>query len=194
MSVKIRIGEVRFSYAHLFEPQAMDGAEPKYSVSLIIPKSNTKLVEEVKKALKAAYDEAVTTKWGGKAPKNFKNPLKDGDEMEDEHYEGAYILKCSSKHKPDVVIAQMVGGKKSFVNCTDPDKVYSGCYGWVSVALFGYDVSGSKGISAALNNVVKTKDGEPFSGRTSSAEEFKDLLDNCQLDGAVSADDDNDIF
>lgn len=35
---KVVTNEVRFSYTHLWEPQAINGSEPKYSVSLIIPK------------------------------------------------------------------------------------------------------------------------------------------------------------
>ena len=33
----------RWSYANVLEPKSINGGTPKYSVSLIIPKSNTKL-------------------------------------------------------------------------------------------------------------------------------------------------------
>ena len=39
----------RFSYANLWEAKAMDeNSKPKYSVSLIIPKSDTKTIEKIR--------------------------------------------------------------------------------------------------------------------------------------------------
>ena len=82
-TVKAVIGEVRFSYLHVFEPYAAkEGERRNYSAVLLIPKSNKALVEQVKKAIKEAYNVAVTEKWGGKTPKDgyWFNPLQDGDE------------------------------------------------------------------------------------------------------------------
>ena len=43
---KVVTGVCRFSYANLWEAKAMDeNSKPKYSVSLIIPKSDTKTIE-----------------------------------------------------------------------------------------------------------------------------------------------------
>lgn len=43
---KVITGKVRFSYANVWEPKAgQEGWEPRYSVSLIIPKSDTKTKE-----------------------------------------------------------------------------------------------------------------------------------------------------
>ena len=45
----------RWSYANVWTPKAMaEGAKPKYSVSLIIPKSDTVTVQKIKAAIKAA--------------------------------------------------------------------------------------------------------------------------------------------
>ena len=54
----VRIGEVRFSYAHVFEPRSTNGGDPKYSVSILIPKSNTGAVKLIEDAVKkiAALD------------------------------------------------------------------------------------------------------------------------------------------
>ena len=41
MSIKVITGKVRASFVHVFEPQSINGSEPKYSCSLIIPKSDT---------------------------------------------------------------------------------------------------------------------------------------------------------
>lgn len=47
----------RWSYANVWEPKSINGGTPKYSVSLIIPKSDTKTIEKIRAAIKAAYDE-----------------------------------------------------------------------------------------------------------------------------------------
>ena len=45
----ITINDVRFSYCNLFQPAARPGQEPKYSVTILVPKSNA--------AAKAAIDQ-----------------------------------------------------------------------------------------------------------------------------------------
>lgn len=47
----------RFSCLVVNEPKAINGGTPKYSVSLIIPKTDTVNIEKVKAAIQAAYDE-----------------------------------------------------------------------------------------------------------------------------------------
>ena len=49
--------DTRWSYANVWEPKSINGGTPKYSVSLIIPKSDTKTVEKIRAAIKAAYEE-----------------------------------------------------------------------------------------------------------------------------------------
>ena len=49
--------DTRWSYANVWEPKSINGGTPKYSVSLIIPKSDTKMVAKIKAAIEAAYQE-----------------------------------------------------------------------------------------------------------------------------------------
>lgn len=84
----------RWSYANVWEPKSINGGTPKYSVSLIIPKSDTKTVKKIRAAIKAAYDEGEgKLKGNGRtvpALEAIKVPLRDGD-MErpgDEVYKG----------------------------------------------------------------------------------------------------------
>ena len=58
--MKIVTGKVRFSYANVWEPQSVNGSEPKYSVSLIIPKNDKKTLEKVNNAIEAAEKEGVS--------------------------------------------------------------------------------------------------------------------------------------
>ena len=152
-ATKVILGPVRISYAHLFTPTAMDeNSEKKYSVSLIIPKSEKKMI----------------TKFAGVMPKKFKNEtLRDGDEdrPDDEVYANSYFINASCKTAP-----QVVGKDRKPV--MDESEVYSGCYCYVSVNFYPYNVNGNKGIAAGLNNVMKARDGEPLGGRESAENDF----------------------
>ena len=102
---RVVTGEVRLSYAHLFEPQSIQGSKPKYSVSLIIPKSDRETIGKIKRAIDAAI-EAGTAKFGGKRPNKaaLKLPLRDGDvERDDEAYKGCFFVNANSTLPPGVV-------------------------------------------------------------------------------------------
>jgi len=164
---KVVTGKVRFSYLHVWEAVAIDeGGEKKYSVSLIIPKSDTVTIGAVNKAIKAAV-EAGKAKWGGKVPAKLKLPLRDGDieRPEDESYAGCYFLNANCKTKPGLV-------DKDCNPILDQDELYSGCYGRASIAFYGFDTKGNKGIACGLNNLQKLRDGEPLGGRSTAESDF----------------------
>lgn len=177
---KVIIGEVRLSYVHAFTPEATaDGADKKYSVSVIIPKSNTKLVEQIKAAITAAYTAGIG-KFGGKLPAKgtWKVPLRDGDleRPDDEAYANSYFINCSSKNKPGIVKVNPTGNPK-FIAITDEQELYSGCYGHVSVNFFAFNNAGNKGVAAGLNNILKSRDGDFLGGRTSAESDFGGLTE-----------------
>ena len=104
MANKVITGKVRASFVHVFEPQSINGSEPKYSCSLIIPKSDTDTVGKIREAIEKAKQEGVP-KWGGKIPPNLKLPLRDGDidRPDDEAYANSYFINASSREQPGVV-------------------------------------------------------------------------------------------
>jgi len=106
---QITTGKVRFSYVHVFEkyvPKNNPGQKAKYSLSVIIRKSDKKTIDAIKAAIEAAKQD--TSKWGGKLPKNLKTPLRDGDaESDDPAYAGCYYINCTSERKPGVVDADL---------------------------------------------------------------------------------------
>lgn len=167
----IRIGKVRFSYVHVFEPND-DGF---YSMQLLIPKDNEDAVDLVKSAIKAAAEKGKSSKWDGKIPNNLKKPLRDGDEEHEgeETYEGMYFLNCKNKMKPKVV-ADDAG---MAVECGESE-FYSGVWGVVTLQFFPYSNNGNKGIGVSLGNVMKLEDGERLGGGSESTQDsFGDLLD-----------------
>ena len=189
VTTKVKIGEVRFSYVHIFTPEAVaEGSDKKYSVSLIIPKSNKKLVAEIKTAIDAAIEAGVAQKFGGKRPLNLRSPLRDGDleKADDDAYAGAYFINATSKTKPGVVKRVKINGQNKLVEVVDEQDIYSGCYGIVSINFFPYNNAGNKGIGAGLNNVLKTNDGDYLGGRSSAQTDFGgvnlDAFDNDEND------------
>ena len=173
MATKVITGKVRFSFAHLFEPQApQGGGEPKYSVTLLIPKSDTATLEKIKAAIAEARENFCKRNGANALPTKPNTTLHDGDGTRDSgdpygpECKGCYVITVSSKQKPVVV--------DNFRNpITDPGEVYSGCYGRAGINFYGYNTSGKKGVSAGLLSIQKLHDGEPF-GTTGSADDFDD--------------------
>lgn len=174
MSTKVVTGKVRLSFCQLFEPKAIDGGAPKYSVTLLIPKSDTATLGKINAAMKEAADKFRQKNGSAALPANPINPLHDGDGVKPSSGEpygpeckGCYVMavSCSESQKPVVVDA--------FGNAiTDPREVYSGCYGRASINFYGYN-NRKKGIGAGLLAIKKLHDGEPF-GTVGSADDFND--------------------
>lgn len=172
---KVTTGKVRLSYAHLFEPHAIEGNDPKYSVSIIIPKSDVETLKAIKEATEQAKKDGAS-KFGGKVPANIKTPLRDGDvdREGDEAYAGCYFLNANSKNKPGVVDINVQP-------VMDATEVYSGCYGRLTLNFYAYNANGNKGIAAGLGNVQKLADGEPLGGFTRAEDDF-DALESVEDD------------
>lgn len=167
VTTKVTTGKVRLSYAHIWEPKAIEqGATPKYSVAILIPKGDTQTLDAVKEAIEAAK-QAGASKWGGKIPPRLKLPLRDGDEERpgDEAYAGHYFINANSTTKPGIV-------DRNLHPILEKDEVYSGCYARVSINFYAFDTSGNKGIAAGLGNIQKWADGEPLAGGSTPEEDF----------------------
>jgi hypothetical protein len=172
----VRIGEVRFGYVNVFKPRSNDDGTEKYSVQLLIPKSDAIAKKMIDEAIEAAANSGVSSKWDGKRPAKLKLPLRDGDEKvsEDKTYEGMWFMNCSSNadNKPGVAVLE----NGQVVEALDGDDFYSGCYGCASINFNAYNTKGNKGVGAYLNNVIKTRDGERLAGGHTAEEDFADLV------------------
>ena len=149
----------------------MEGGKPKFSVSLIIPKSDTVTVGKIRAAIEEAYrDGQSKLKGNGKsvpALSSLRTPLRDGDidRPDDPAYANAYFVNANSTTAPGVVDANRN-------EILDKSEVYSGCYGRASISFYAFNANGNKGIACGLNNLQKIKDGEPLGGRASAESDF----------------------
>lgn len=165
---KVITGIVRLSYANVHEPKSINGGTPKYSVSLIIPKSDTKTIAAINAAVEAAIEEG-RGKFGGKIPNRsaLKLPLRDGDidRPDDEAYADSYFVNANSNTAPEIV-------DKALNPIMRRSEVYSGVYARVSVNFYAFNSNGNRGIACGLNNIQKIRDGEPLGGKSSAADDF----------------------
>lgn len=193
---KVIVTDVELGYVHALQAFKGESDEAKYSVVLLIPKTNTDLVRKIKIAIKAAHEAGQKEKWGGKGPDigSCKHPLRDGDKerADDEVFKGCYFITASAKTKPGVI--DLYGR-----DLTEPgreEEVYSGMKANVSVTFYPFSNSGNKGIACGLNNIQKIADGPRRGGRVSAAADFADYIkkpEEGQQESGNGGDDDWDI-
>ena len=170
------------SYLNVNEPKVpLGGGTPKYSVSLIIPKSDIVTVEKIRAAIKAAYEEGQGKLRGSgrsvPALESIKTPLRDGDKErpDDDAYKNSWFVNANSTTKPGVVDADRQP-------ILDSSELYSGIIGRASINFYAYNTNGNKGIACGLNNIQKLADGTPLGGHSRAEDDFADLDDEDEDD------------
>ena len=168
--------DTRWSYANVWEPASINGSNPKYSVSLIIPKSDTKTIEKIRAAIQAAYEEGQGKLKGNSksvpALTSIKTPLRDGDleRPDDEAYANSYFVNANSMTAPGIVDA-------ACQQILDHSEIYSGVYGRASITFYAFNTKTSRGIACGLQNVQKIRDGEPLGGHSRAEDDFATVED-----------------
>lgn len=161
----------RMSYLNAWEAKSINGGTPKFSVSLIIPKSDAKTVAKIEAAIQAAYEEGQSKlKGNGKsvpALSAIKTPLRDGDveRPDDPAYANAYFVNANSTTAPGIVDA----------DCNPiitRSEVYSGVYGRASINFYAFNTNGNRGIACGLNNLQILRAGEPLGSKASAESDF----------------------
>jgi len=174
---KVITGEVRLSYANVWEPKSINGGDPKYSVSLIIPKSDTATIAKINAAIKEAYREGeFKLKGNGKTVpplSSIRSPLRDGDAArpDDEAYANSFFINANSAAAPGIV-------DRDCAPILERSQVYSGVYARASINFYAYNANGNRGIACGLNNIQKLRDGEPLGGKSRAEDDFASELDD----------------
>ena len=161
---------IRLSYVNLFTPRSAnaDGSNPRYSATLLIPKTDTALKAQLDAAIEAARVAAAAK--GIQNAKTLKSPIHDGDGEKPNGGEygkeckGMWVINASSKSRPGVV-------SRSLQPIIDQSEIYSGVWANVDINFYGFSVPGNRGISCGLNNVQKIRDDTPLGGVAAKAED-----------------------
>ncbi len=161
----------RWSYANVWEAKSINGGVPKFSVSLIIPKTDTVTIEKIRKAIQAAYEEGQSKLKGTSKYmpdlEDLKLPLRDGDKERkgDPTYAGCMFINANSSTAPGIVDADRQP-------ILERSEVYSGVYGRASITLYAFNSNGNRGIACGLNNLQKIRDEEPLGSRSRAEDDF----------------------
>jgi hypothetical protein len=183
--------EVRFSYLNVFEPQPDPQGTLKYSVSMLIDKTDTEGIKELHNAINIAVQKGLDiNKYTQAQVKGLRFPIRDGDEEFEAgnrgpEYKGCFFVNASSKNKPGVVKAQ---ANSRPVPIFDPDDFFSGCFGRVDVNFFPYNQAGNRGIGCGLNNIMMIREGERLDGRMKAEDAFANYTDESGVDNVAAAD------
>lgn len=185
MSTRVVTNKVRLSFPHLFEAEQVNGeGDPKYSVMILIPKSDTETIAAIREAEKEAIEVGKNSKFGGKIPANLASIVKDGDEdgtAEDYPEREGHIymtVSSSQKYRPGVV-------DRRVQPILDQSEVYSGVFAKVSMTAFPYTFGSKKGISFGLNNVQVLGGGDSLAGGKRAEEEFEAVDESADADEAL---------
>ena len=123
----------RLSYPNLFTPRAAnEQAAPKYSATLLIPKTDTATIQRVQAAIDAAVQDGVDRHVFKQPidPSHSKYPpLRDGDLPNDSgeprgpEFAGHWFIsaKAGAQRKPFIVDQQLQP-------IIDENDIYAGCY------------------------------------------------------------------
>lgn len=163
---KVITGKLRLNYVHVFKPKAIEiGSDPKYSATLIIPKTDIKTVNPILTALEVAT-EHIRENYKEHDIKDTVICVKDGDKEKptEKHYNNSYFINATSKYKPGIVDTNLN-------EITDETQIYSGCYARCSITFYPYNQEGKIGIGCSLENLQKLSDGELL-GRSSAIDDF----------------------
>lgn len=175
---KVLTGEVRCSYVNVHTPRQINGqGKPKYTMTALIPKTDTATIADIQSAMNAAVDKGISDSkvWGGVKPAKLTTTLYDGDGVKPESGEpwgaeckGHWVLRMSANEdkRPQVV------GLDNIKAELDPRDVYSGMYARVTARFYPYKYAGKSGIGCGLGNILKTRDGEPLAGGSTAESDF----------------------
>ena len=168
----VTTGKARLSYVHLFKPYAyQSGQEEKFSVTVLVPKSDADTKARIDAAIEAAKQKGNNEKWNGQCPPIVPTPVYDGDGVRPSdgmpfgpECKGHWVFTASAKEDYPPEVVDKMGNP--IINHSE---VYSGIYGRVNVSFFPYAFGGKKGIGCGLGPVQKLEDGEPLGGSAPTA-------------------------
>lgn len=195
--------EFRLSFPALFQPREQDDGRLKFSMDMLFEKASFDKSEFAE--LKKVYNAAIPKEWvaNGYEVPSFWKMFKNGDkkpegaaQIRDEH-KGQYILRasCQEQFPPRLLLPNLKKAGRA--------DIYGGCYCKSLLTAYSWEHKNKKGavikrgVSFSIEDVIKTRDGEPFGGGLSSSDrdeyykKFKPV--EAADDDADELDDDDDL-
>lgn len=177
----------RFTYCNVFEAKANLSGKLKFSCGIMFPKTDTKAIETIKQAIDEAIKQGIakgTINAAQAQSRNFKYPLRDGDQYYSEAnddsaraarsgFRGMMFLSASSDNPVGVVdrYAQPI---------IDQEEFYSGCWGHADIRFYAFNRGGGIGVGVGLQNVMKKKDDDRLDGRQTASDAFASVADHTE--------------
>ena len=181
---KVITGRVRLAYVHLLTPFANDAQrDPKYSVTVLVPKSDAETYQRLCAARDAARIVGRDRSWGGKIPAVLADTIRDADDPSIEYpvdlgknpdFAGHWVINMSAieSRKPGLTDAELS-------RTPDPALFYSGMHARITCRAYPYTVSGKRGTSFGLNAVQALPGGAPMGGADVPAwDQFSEFRDD----------------
>jgi len=172
---RLIIPEARLAFADaIFEKKSVQGGEPQFGCTLIIPPTSPALA-----IITAEEDRLAALAWPDKAAQMLQMiRAKNGQALHPgalkakfDGFEGNYFVSTNSKTRPTIV-------DRNGAPLTQSDgRPYSGCYVLAHISLWTMDNQFGQKINANLLGLQFLRDGDAFSGgpAPSSVEDFADL-------------------
>ena len=180
---KVMTGVVRSSYMRVLSLTEGKNGKSACSTGIIIPKSDKKTVNAIRKAVDTAARERFGDNVDIFKSQKLKNPFKDGDVLLEDpettlgnEIADSYFLNAKSYRLPQVV-------DKYAKKITDNAELHEVCVSgfWYRFSLFftGYEAiteEGAKirGVMCMLNNIMFVKEGERLDGNSDAEDDFKE--------------------
>lgn len=172
-------GKARISYVNVWEPRKDSNGDEKYSVLILVPKTDVNTLNRINTCIENAYEAgADVLKGNAKSVPSLSAvhlPLRDGDEErpDDPTYQGMFFFNASSKYKPDVWSSERDEYTGRLIPIDEgSEELYSGCYCRCSVNFYAYNTKGGKGIAVSIRALQKVEDGEPLAKKRDTQEDF----------------------
>jgi hypothetical protein len=177
------------SFIKVFNSEANLSGDLKYSIQLMIPKTDKKGIAQLEALVAKAKTKGQEKKWGGKVPPFRYKPLRDGDEelesgeKTDPCYKGMLFINASCNGNESDPRPQVVGPDAKPL--MDQSLLYSGCIVRADLTAFPYKNGGNCGVGWWLNSIMLVRDGDRLDGKVNAADAFA----NFAVDGETEADD-----
>jgi hypothetical protein len=181
MSDKIVTPKFRGSYVAAAKPRQPKGGEgePKYGITIVLPKADKKTKEFIA-SLKKSFNDAMVEKFGKVVPDSALKhyPIRDGNTPDEdgeipEEFKDCWVIVAKNSRQPGLVIKR--GAVRTEVDDPEFDigKFYSGAYYYATVTVYAWKhETGGKGVSVSLSGLMQVAEGEKFGAGSHSPSDF----------------------